>query len=648
LKPIKEQQHEKSLKYKRMKKHYLLFLILSFTGHSQTITFPDANFKSILLTSSTSNNIAKNAAGNSIKIDANNNGQIEQSEALLVYKLFYTNPTNGTPPPRLSTQMQASIVTDVTGIAAFTNLNYLNVSINQPTVVSFHLASLNVSSNVLLKELNCFGNQLSLSSINLTGLTQLETLNINYNQFATFSTAGLPALKNLYCTNNLMTSLNFSGSSNLETLSISYNQFASFSTTGLNALKNLYCRTNQLTSLTVNNSQALEILDCQLNQLSTLNLSNLTKLKNLNCNSNQLTTLNMGTNISLQYLNCNSNVISSLHLNASGTLQELYCVINTISSLNLNNYTALVYLSCDNNPMTSLLFANNTLLKYVWCSANNLMTLDLSQTAVKQLYCNNNPNLSYINIKNNVNSPLTFSQDIAPPQNSFNLANLPSLTQICCDAAEVSVLQTVTNNQSDISIGNFCSSSSIVTLRLFIQGYYDSAIHGMRSVKTNQGLTAKIADVDAVTVELRQANGQLIASTATLLKTTGMLSCAFSSAPSGSFYIVVKNRNFIETWTATSQTIGATPLVYDFTTSVSKAYGSNMKLLENGVYGLYSGDINQDGFIEGSDYDQLNTDTKDSAIGFNSTDLNGDGFVDALDYDAINSNVAGSIGSLHP
>jgi Leucine-rich repeat (LRR) protein len=624
---------------------YLLFLLLSFTVHSQVITFPDANFKSILLTSSTSNDIAKNAAGNSIKIDSNNNGQIEQSEALLVYKLFY-GTSNGAPPFRASAQMQATIVTDLTGIAAFTNLTYLNVSGSQAASVNFQLATLNVSSNIKLKELNCSGKSYSPATINLTGLTLLEILTISNNQFASFSTAGLPALKSLYCSGNQMTSLNLTGSPNLEYLNIGYNLFTSYSIAGLNALKSLYCRNNPLTSLTLTSGSVLEELDCQSNQLATLNLSNMTNLRYLNCTNNQLTSLNVSANLSLRTLYCATNAISSLLINSS--LLELYCYSNAIASLNLNNCTALRYLSCDNNPLTSLLFANNTALITVKCSACNLTTLDLSQTRVERLYCYNNPNLSYINIKNNINSPLTFSEFIAPPQSTFNLTNLPSLTQICCDDGEVSVIQTATNNESGISIGNFCGSSSVVTLRLFIQGYYDAATNAMRSVKTNQGVTAKVSDVDMVTVELRQPNGQLAASTTTLLKTTGMLSCVFNSAPSGSFYIVVKNRNSIETWSATPEKVGTVPLVYDFTTSASKAFGNNMKQLQTGVFGFYSGDINQDGFIEGSDYDSLNSDTNAFAEGYHSTDINGDGFVEGLDYDAINANTHHFIETKHP
>lgn len=63
-----------------------LFLVTLFcTG--QSISFPDFNFKQRLLYADVTNNTAKDINGNNIKIDTNNNGEIEFSEALTVYEL---------------------------------------------------------------------------------------------------------------------------------------------------------------------------------------------------------------------------------------------------------------------------------------------------------------------------------------------------------------------------------------------------------------------------------------------------------------------------------------------------------------------------------------------------------------------------------
>ena len=54
--------------------------------------------------------------------------------------------------------------------------------------------------------------------------------------------------------------------------------------------------------------------------------------------------------------------------------------------------------------------------------------------------------------------------------------------------------------------------------------------------------------------------------------------------------------------------------------------------LENGVWALYSGDINLDGNVDNSDYGLWESDANSFANGNYSTDLNGDGNVDNSDY----------------
>ena len=192
-------------------------------------------------------------------------------------------------------------------------------------------------------------------------------------------------------------------------------------------------------------------------------------------------------------------------------------------------------------------------------------------------------------------------------------------------------------NDNAYSLTNTCSS--IVNLRLNVQGYYDADAHAMRAVMANQGIGSSTTDVDDVTVELRDSStSALVASVTARLYSDGTATATFGTAPSGSFYIAVKHRNAIQTWSATAQTVGATPLTYDFTTAANKAYGDNMIQLESGVYGFYSGDLNQDGFIESGDFPSLYNDNNAGLEGYYSTDLNGDGFVESGDYPILFNN----------
>ncbi|WP_396141900.1 GEVED domain-containing protein, partial [Flavobacterium sp.] len=180
---------------------------------------------------------------------------------------------------------------------------------------------------------------------------------------------------------------------------------------------------------------------------------------------------------------------------------------------------------------------------------------------------------------------------------------------------------------------------SVVTVKMNIQGF--TLPNGMmKPVMAIQGVGSSTTDVDNVTIELHNTSAPFatFATTTAMLQTNGDAVATFSSAPVGSFYIVVKHRNSLETWSSAPQTVGATPLTYDFTTAANKAYGNNMIQLESGVYGFYSGDLNQDGFIESGDYPSLNNDSDAGLEGYYSTDLNGDGFVESGDYPILNNN----------
>ena len=107
-------------------------------------------------------------------------------------------------------------------------------------------------------------------------------------------------------------------------------------------------------------------------------------------------------------------------------------------------------------------------------------------------------------------------------------------------------------------------SNSTVNLKLFIEGYYSGA-STMIPVKNNQDGASPLDEVEVITVELHHATtySTLYTTTATL-KTNGTAVCTFPPAASGSYYIVVKNSNAVQTWSATTQTVGAIPLAYDF------------------------------------------------------------------------------------
>jgi hypothetical protein len=199
---------------------------------------------------------------------------------------------------------------------------------------------------------------------------------------------------------------------------------------------------------------------------------------------------------------------------------------------------------------------------------------------------------------------------------------------------------------------NLVSSTAIVNLNLFIEGYFDlTAIGGniMNPVLINQTGSGFFATVENVEVELHHPTTfALVATTTGILYTDGSVSVGFTAITPGQYYIVLKGNNFIETWSATPQTIGAVPLTYNFSSAASQAYGNNMKEVKPGVWAFYSGDINQDGNIDNSDYTLWETDSNNFASGAFVTDLNGDGNVDNSDYTFWETNANAFISMITP
>ncbi|MCR5861588.1 hypothetical protein LRS05_05295 [Flavobacterium sp. J372] len=95
----------------------LLLLIISFAASAQVVNIPDATLKNIFLASTATSSVAKNSAGMPLKIDANNDGQIQVSESQAAYSIrIYGGYT-------LSIQ-------NFTGLEAFTNLRKLELGRN--------------------------------------------------------------------------------------------------------------------------------------------------------------------------------------------------------------------------------------------------------------------------------------------------------------------------------------------------------------------------------------------------------------------------------------------------------------------------------------------------------------------------------------
>ena len=115
----------------------------------------------------------------------------------------------------------------------------------------------------------------------------------------------------------------------------------------------------------------------------------------------------------------------------------------------------------------------------------------------------------------------------------------------------------------------------------------------------------------------------------------------FANAPSGQYYIVVKNKQCIETWSKSGGeqlNKNDSTYNYNFTSASSQAYFNNLKL-KGSKYCLYSGDVDQNGFINLYDLLSIYNDAYNFIYGNVISDLTGDNLVDLHDMLIASSNM---------
>jgi len=129
-------------------------------------------------------------------------------------------------------------------------------------------------------------------------------------------------------------------------------------------------------------------------------------------------------------------------------------------------------------------------------------------------------------------------------------------------------------------------------------------------------------------------------------------SVTFSNALSGTYFVVVKHRNCIETWSKTGgeSYIRGSAFSYDFTQAISQAFGNNLIQIDSSPvrFGIYSGDANQDGIVDGSDEALIDNDAFNFVVGNSNSDLTGNGFVDASDLSIADNNAYNFVGLIRP
>jgi hypothetical protein len=199
--------------------------------------------------------------------------------------------------------------------------------------------------------------------------------------------------------------------------------------------------------------------------------------------------------------------------------------------------------------------------------------------------------------------------------------------------------------------GSTASSSSVTVGTVVLSGYTTIINPSLSLTALMEGIYNGATMIsDTVTVELHNASSPyaLVDIQKGLLNSSGVGSFSFSNALNSTpYYIVVKHRNSLETWSASSNSFSSSSLSYNFTSSLAQAYGNNL-ILKAGKYCIYGGDATQDGTIDLSDLIGVDNDNVNFSTGYISTDINGDGTVDLSDLIIVDNNNSAFVTKITP
>src|SRR5690606_8753275 len=174
------------------------------------VYIPDAVFKNQLVVAGPGNTFILGADGLPVLVDVNDDGEIQYSEALLVYSIDL---------PQFN-------INTLEGLQHFTNLRRLNMTEN------------------------------NLTSIDLSTLTSLEYLSVNDNNLSVVDITGLTELIEIHIADNMVTELDLSGCPNVEILQVEGNNIPVLDVSGLPNLVNISCAGIGISELDLSNASA--------------------------------------------------------------------------------------------------------------------------------------------------------------------------------------------------------------------------------------------------------------------------------------------------------------------------------------------------------------------------------------------------------
>ncbi len=370
----------------------------------------DNNFTKRLLESDTTNTIAQDKFGNNIKIDANNNGIIENYEVAEIVSL----------------DVSFSGILDLTGIKHFRSLQYLNCSGNEITTI-------NLSNNTKIENLDVSSNK--LVTLDLTSNEVIETVNLGDNPSFNNYIGGTTSLK------NIISKKGVDGLINMDKSQLNKLQFVCVDNQDIITTNNHFDSIGKSTVLVQSDCSSFPPI---------LNFES-QAFKNVLLNSSTSVTTakdSKGYNIKIDKNNDGeidldeALLVSRIDLGNASTIDDVS---------EISYFTNLTSFASYKHSFTKLDFSNNPKLVYVSVTSGALTEFDIS----------NNPALTTVNFSNNKITILNLKN--GRDDSAINLSGNP-LTHICVDAVELDAIKAKVG--STVTVQLDCNTLSKTTIDL--------------------------------------------------------------------------------------------------------------------------------------------------------------------------------------
>ncbi len=181
-----------------------------------------------------------------------------------------------------------------------------------------------------------------------------------------------------------------------------------------------------------------------------------------------------------------------------------------------------------------------------------------------------------------------------------------------------------------------------VTVKVIPEGFYNSGT-GVLSMKDTVKLYLRknfapytVSDSAAAVIDSLNFSGSFV----------------FQAGATGNYYIELKHRNSVTTWSKSfGELIEAEiPETYDFTSGLSQSFGSNSVQVDSSPlrYGIFCGDVDQNGTVDLSDVVLIFNDAANFLQGYLNTDVTGDRMVDLNDLTLTYNNAGKFVNKITP